>query len=173
MNSSQTHQTETRKPAYRWLGSKGRSANDAVLCSSSPDPQQPKKRNFGTDITNIKFVKRSKLNSSVDKKPVKMEMKQDGSSAQRDCNQMQKQQQQCSKGYVFGPFQPTGCHDTGRKGVKRNQDQKSLTSSYHLEYHNQGNPFTLPSSKLKLIFLFFLASSMFVIISKTTVAPLL
>ncbi|XXG56173.1 hypothetical protein AAC387_Pa03g3658 [Persea americana] len=132
-----TYQTESRKPVYKWLGFKGRSVNDAVFSSRPPDPQPPKKRKFGTDITNIDFVKKSKLNSSVDVKPVKMQMNSDDSSAQRDCTHLRKQKQQGSKGCSFGPFQPTGSHDTGRKGVKRNQEWKSLPSSYQPEYHNQ------------------------------------
>ncbi|KAJ8622220.1 hypothetical protein MRB53_030749 [Persea americana] len=67
-----TYQTESRKPTYNWLGFKGRSVNDAVFSSRPPDPQPPKKRSFGTDITNINYVKKSKLNSSVEEKPVKM-----------------------------------------------------------------------------------------------------
>ncbi|KAJ8644513.1 hypothetical protein MRB53_006261 [Persea americana] len=32
---------------------------------------------------------------------------------------------------------PTGSHDKERKHLKRNQELKSLPSSYHLQYHNQ------------------------------------
>ncbi|RWR77557.1 E2F transcription factor-like protein E2FE isoform X5 [Cinnamomum micranthum f. kanehirae] len=132
-----TYQTGSRKPVYKWLGFKGRSVNDAVFSSRPPDPQPPKKRNFGTDITNIDFVKKSKLNSSVDEKPVKMQMNSDDSTAQRHCTHLRKQKQQDPKDCSFGPFQLTGSHDTGRKGLKRNQEWKSLPSSYHPEYLNQ------------------------------------
>ncbi|KAL5097468.1 hypothetical protein RYX36_001795 [Vicia faba] len=47
-----THTTDTRKPAFRWLGLKGKTWNEASLYNSS---QESKKRAFGNDVTNISF----------------------------------------------------------------------------------------------------------------------
>ncbi|XP_077211554.1 E2F transcription factor-like E2FE isoform X2 [Tasmannia lanceolata] len=126
-----THHTETRKPAFRWLGINGKSKH-AISSSKSPNAKQPNKREFGTDITNTEF-KKSKV--SVDEEePSKMQIK---SKAKSDHNQTE--QQQSSKGYVYGPFSPVSLLDVvdTEKGVKKVQDWETMASSFRLHYHNQ------------------------------------
>ncbi|XP_077230961.1 E2F transcription factor-like E2FE isoform X2 [Tasmannia lanceolata] len=125
-----THETETRKPAFRWLGINGKSAK-------SPNTKQSNKREFGTDLTNTE-LKKSKVISLVDEKPTKTLAK---CEAKSDHNQSQQQQQQrqSSKGYVYGPFHPVSLLDAvdTEKGVKRVQNWEALASSFRPHYHNQ------------------------------------
>ncbi|XP_068636060.1 E2F transcription factor-like E2FE [Aristolochia californica] len=56
------HQTDTRKPAFRWLGLIGKPDSDLVPCDKTLNVRQAFsnfKRKFGTDITNID-VKRTR-----------------------------------------------------------------------------------------------------------------
>lgn len=131
-----THDTESRKPAFRWLGYRGKPVQDASYASMSPNPHQSKKREFGTDMTNMNSIKRSKLDSLIDDKPIKVRSRQgEEPSAQRDCGQVQ--QKQSSNGYVFGPFRPVGLQRTERKDAKSIDDWEALASSYRPQYHNQ------------------------------------
>ncbi|XP_058081436.1 E2F transcription factor-like E2FE isoform X2 [Magnolia sinica] len=129
-----THQTDTRKPAFRWLGIEGKPNAAAAFSTKSLYSDQPKKREFGTEITNIDF-KRSKVISEVGEKHIRMQMKFEDPSAERNCIQMQ-EKQQSSKGYVFGPFRPVGLQET-EKGKKRDQDWDSLAATFRPQYHNQ------------------------------------
>ncbi|KAK2397837.1 E2F transcription factor E2FE [Trifolium repens] len=75
-----THTTVTRKPAFRWLGLKGKTWNEALLYNSKQN--ESRKRAFGNDVTNSSFaycynnmvvfiVGSSKILSSLDhKKPL-------------------------------------------------------------------------------------------------------
>eukprot|EP00268_Persea_americana_P011901 TRINITY_DN14990_c0_g1_i10.p1 TRINITY_DN14990_c0_g1~~TRINITY_DN14990_c0_g1_i10.p1 ORF type:complete len:375 (+),score=102.30 TRINITY_DN14990_c0_g1_i10:294-1418(+) len=144
-----THQNETKKPAFRWLGFNGKPDDDATVSPKSSNFEQSKKREFGSDITNLEFTKRSRLISLVDDKPIKAQMKHEDPSSQRHLNQMlehqhqQQQQQANSKGYVFGPFQPV-LQDTEKKSLRSARDLEAFASSYRPQYHNQGNILTTP-----------------------------
>eukprot|EP00268_Persea_americana_P011906 TRINITY_DN14990_c0_g1_i8.p1 TRINITY_DN14990_c0_g1~~TRINITY_DN14990_c0_g1_i8.p1 ORF type:complete len:225 (+),score=56.34 TRINITY_DN14990_c0_g1_i8:525-1199(+) len=137
-----THQNETKKPAFRWLGFNGKPDDDATVSPKSSNFEQSKKREFGSDITNLEFTKRSRLISLVDDKPIKAQMKHEDPSSQRHLNQMlehqhqQQQQQANSKGYVFGPFQPV-LQDTEKKSLRSARDLEAFASSYRPQYHNQ------------------------------------
>ncbi|KAG1364018.1 putative E2F transcription factor-like E2FE [Cocos nucifera] len=134
-----TQQSDTRKPAFRWLGTKGKPrADDDVAVAIPPSTKQRNKRAFGTDITNADY-KRSKLNPPVDKKPSKARLRTDDS---KECNlTAQTQLQNSKRGYVFGPFQPDGVlkrsGDVEEKGGNKVQDWESLASSFRPQYHNQ------------------------------------
>lgn len=135
---------DTKKPAFRWLGFNGKPDKGATVSPKSSNFEQLKKREFGADITNQDFLKRSKIMSLVDDKPIKVQMKHEDPSAQRHFNQLQEcqqqQQQPSSKGYVFGPFRPS-LQDTEKKGLSSTQDVEAFASSYRPQYHNQGNLF--------------------------------
>ncbi|KAH0994554.1 hypothetical protein GBA52_018418 [Prunus armeniaca] len=51
-----THTADTRKPAFKWLGLRGKEENLV--------PNESRKRAFGTDITNV-ISKRGKMESSI------------------------------------------------------------------------------------------------------------
>ncbi|XP_008793781.1 E2F transcription factor-like E2FE [Phoenix dactylifera] len=134
-----TQQLDTRKPAFRWLGTKGKpKADNDVTVTMPPSTKQWNKRAFGTDITNADY-KRSKLNPPVDKKLSKACLRIDDL---KECNlTAQKQLQNSQGGYVFGPFQPDGASkgsgDVEEKGGNKVQDWESLASSFRPQYHNQ------------------------------------
>ncbi|XP_020530688.1 E2F transcription factor-like E2FE isoform X1 [Amborella trichopoda] len=52
-----THQPENRKPAFRWLGLKGGTENKVESSCFNLSEREIKKREFGSDITNIDFKK--------------------------------------------------------------------------------------------------------------------
>ncbi|XVF09216.1 hypothetical protein REPUB_Repub07fG0072900 [Reevesia pubescens] len=134
-----THTVDTRKPAFRWLGLRGKSERgsaDALVLNES------KKRAFGTDVTNISF-KRNKVDSSNDQnfnlstkmqKQIKVEnfVTVAGRSSSEDSKQG-------SKSYQFGPFAPVNLTKIGNcdNNVKRVHDWESLASTYRPQYHNQ------------------------------------
>ncbi|XP_020111096.1 E2F transcription factor-like E2FE isoform X1 [Ananas comosus] len=135
-----TQQLETRKPAFRWLGTKGKPKEDngvTIAIPPAPNTKQPNKRAFGTEITNVD-LKRNRLNSAVDKKPNKMQMRSDDL---KQCNLTAQTQLQDSKGgFVFGPFQPTVAMKGGGDGQTSDdkvRDWESLASSFRPQYHNQ------------------------------------
>ncbi|KAJ0985471.1 hypothetical protein J5N97_003827 [Dioscorea zingiberensis] len=131
-----TQQAVTKKPAFRWLGNRGK-PDMSVTVAIPPSATQMKKRAFGSDITNLDF-KRSRTVSYVDRKPDRLQMRTEDLKA---CNLAVQKQLQNSKGYVFGPFQPVGVtRDAGKEGnmdrAKVN-DWESLASSFRPQYHNQ------------------------------------
>ncbi|KAK1268270.1 E2F transcription factor-like E2FE [Acorus gramineus] len=153
-----THQSDTRKPAFRWLGFNGipekntevampakplgpnqfnRSdlSSSGVVCARPLSPKQPMKRAFGTDITNNVSIKRSKPVSSVDSKPSKMKTKLDELT---ECNRTA-ERQLGSKGHVFGPFEPVKViKQEENNGVdKRHQDWEKWAVSFQPRYQNQ------------------------------------
>lgn len=135
MNFLQTQKIETKRPAFRWLGFNGKRDNGETFSSKSPNVEQSQKREFGSDMTNLDFGKRSRLISAIDEKWIKVQMKP---SAHLQCNQMQQQHQPNSKGYDFGPFRPV-LQDREKKAMKNSQNCETMFSSHHLQYRNQGN----------------------------------
>ncbi|XVF12155.1 hypothetical protein REPUB_Repub08aG0090000 [Reevesia pubescens] len=131
-----THTVDTRKPAFRWLGLRGKSEKgsaDALAINES------KKRVFGTDVTNISF-KRNKVDSSNVNHCTKMQkqikVENLATVADRSSSEDSKQG---SKSYQFGPFAPVNLTKIGNSGnnVKRVHDWESLASTYRPQYHNQ------------------------------------
>ncbi|KAG2273383.1 hypothetical protein Bca52824_067938 [Brassica carinata] len=122
-----THIPGTRKPAYKWLGSKSLTEKGSSLFNST---NESKKRVFGTEITNLS-TKRNKTDCSSNyirtryKKHDEEEMK----PAAKGC-------------YVFGPFSPTDASKKNNNNVGTNnngrlQDLEALSSTHKPQYCNQ------------------------------------
>lgn len=112
------------KPAYRWLGWRGKVKSDLDTAS---DLSEPKKRVFGSDITNYDS-KRSKVDSVVGK----------SNSDEKEVKQHAKHK---SKGIDFGPFAPVSmfkAEDARGKLVRHVQEWENLASTYRPQYYNQG-----------------------------------
>ncbi|XP_072977062.1 E2F transcription factor-like E2FF [Typha angustifolia] len=130
-------QSDTRKPAFRWLGTKGKPMvdNDATV-TTLQSRKRPTKRAFGTEITNVD-LKSGRLNSSVDNKPNKVQR----CDNLKPCKLTEVKQLQRSKEcYVFGPFQPVGRTKGGTDGHKlgeRDQECVNFASPVCFQYHNE------------------------------------
>lgn len=131
MLSPQTHIPVTRKPAYRWLGSKSIAEKGSSLFNSD----EPKKRVFGTEITNLR-AKRNKIGCSSIRKQI-------GYKKHDQENTEQESKPAASK-YVFGPFSPTGASKTNNNNVGKGRllEIEALASTYQPQYCNHGNNHT-------------------------------
>ncbi|KAF5734729.1 DP-E2F-like 1 isoform 1 [Tripterygium wilfordii] len=126
-----THTIDTRKPAFRWLGSRGNTGNktgDASVVNES-------KRTFGTDVTN-NSLKRNRVESSIE------DINQDTEKHKQlkvEDSVHQEQSKHGSKSYQFGPFAPVSVPKVGapENNVIKGHDWKSLSSTYRPQYHNQ------------------------------------
>ncbi|KAH0459668.1 hypothetical protein IEQ34_012482 [Dendrobium chrysotoxum] len=129
-----THQSDTRKPAFRWLGTKGKCEN-GVTIALPPVAQKSGKRMFGTELTNVE-VKRAKLLSSIDNKSNKTQVL---SHDLKECNKAVQRQLQGSKSFVFGPFNPpkTPKEEVIEQKVENVPDFESFASSLRPSYHSQ------------------------------------
>nr|GMC72176.1 E2F transcription factor-like E2FE [Ipomoea batatas] len=142
-----THHPETRKPAFRWLGLKGKSENQAANASEDNlGCNQSRKRVFGTELTNT-TTKRCKLDKSKDAFGESMKSKL---AAQVKCenleNDFDRPKQDLGsrtnrKSYQFGPFAPVTvpkfeASESGER-TKVIRELESLASTYHPQYHNQ------------------------------------
>ncbi|WJX88595.1 E2F transcription factor-like, variant 2 [Trifolium repens] len=131
-----THTTDTRKPAFRWLGLKGKTWNEASLYNSKQN--ESRKRAFGNDVTNISFARnRTDLFMGGDfsqnlKKQKTTE--NDGGLYQDDKNIMKQKQN-----YQFGPFAPAFVSKAGtsENKVKQVHDWESLATEHCPQYQNQ------------------------------------
>ncbi|KDP45424.1 hypothetical protein JCGZ_09673 [Jatropha curcas] len=134
-----THHPDSRKPAFRWLGWTGNNG------SVSLDKKEPRKRTFGTEITNY-ITKRNKVDSLIDwdsnpkKENVPVIIR--CNSLENDCNEnkLKLHTKHSSKSFEFGPFTPVDTSitsDSGKKIASRIQDMESLTSTYYPQYHNR------------------------------------
>ncbi|KAG7575600.1 E2F/DP family winged-helix DNA-binding domain [Arabidopsis thaliana x Arabidopsis arenosa] len=120
-----THIPVTRKPAYRWLGSKSIAEKGSSLFNSD----EPKKRVFGTEITNLR-AKRNKTDCSSIRKQI-------GYKKHDQENKEQESKPAASK-YVFGPFSPTGASKTNNNNVGKGRllEIEALASTYQPQYCN-------------------------------------
>ncbi|XP_022921523.1 E2F transcription factor-like E2FE [Cucurbita moschata] len=137
-----THTVDTRKPAFRWLGFRGKVEN---CRAGKPIPCGSNKRTFGTDITNIN-LKRNKVVNSFDlnKSPNSqkhMHVHLEGCRVEVDLNQSGKfERHPNSKSFIFGPFSPIARLEVraSKNEVKRvRHNWVSLASTYHPQYQNQ------------------------------------
>uniref|UniRef100_A0A0D3FAA4 E2F/DP family winged-helix DNA-binding domain-containing protein n=1 Tax=Oryza barthii TaxID=65489 RepID=A0A0D3FAA4_9ORYZ len=135
-------QADSRKPAFRWLGSAGKpkAENGVTIAVPPPGKTISNKRAFGTELTNID-INRSRLDSTI---PKKAKLTQSGGEILKNCKlSVQKQLGQGSKGgFVYGPFHPAGARkqelDNGNKGHTDNvQNWESLAASFRPQYQNQ------------------------------------
>lgn len=119
MKNTQTHTPDTRKPAFKWLGLRGKEENLV--------PNESRKRAFGTDITNV-ISKRGKLESSIGGELDAQKQRQHDLEDSKDG----------SKSYQFGPFAPVTIAKPGNSNMRRVHDWEKLTSTYRPQYQNQG-----------------------------------
>lgn len=134
----QTHVPETKKPAYRWLGSKTIFENRFLTGSASSlcDRNVPKKRAFGTELTNVN-AKRNKPGCSEDSKRY----------GKQNTNIVIKQEQ-CDvkpdvKNFASGPSTPAGTCEMNNVGNNirprgRLGDIEALSTLYQPQYCNPG-----------------------------------
>ncbi|CAH8370618.1 unnamed protein product [Eruca vesicaria subsp. sativa] len=127
-----THIPETKKPAYRWLGAKAISEGRFLSAPASLcDSIEPKKRVFGTEITNF-TTKRAKTDCSKDRKHYESE---------NTCSVI-KQEQCDSKSAMkslVGPLSPADTSKKSNAGKSNNQSidvLETLSSSNRLQYCN-------------------------------------
>ncbi|XP_027904408.1 E2F transcription factor-like E2FE isoform X2 [Vigna unguiculata] len=137
-----THTTNTRKPAFRWLGWRGKAWSESVDLGHNSNFNEPGKRKFGTDITNTSF-KRSKTDFLLDGHTCKMQNQQENMSyrVQPERSNFEKDAKQTSKGYQFGPFAPAYVPKVGTsEDNSGNQvhDWDSLAQVHRPQYQNQG-----------------------------------
>ncbi|KAM1026039.1 hypothetical protein ACFX13_039733 [Malus domestica] len=118
-----THTSDTRKPAFKWLGLRGK----------EEVPQETKKRAFGTDITNVSS-KRGKVDSSIGGKLDGQ--KQKGLVGEADRSNLE-DSKDGSKSYQFGPFAPVTIARAGTGSTRKVHDWEKLTSTYRPQYQNQ------------------------------------
>lgn len=133
----QTHTKDTRKPAFRWLGCRGKSEN-------VPIPNDSRKRRFGSDVTNICF-KRDKVDSLFDGNlkgdlKIQKQMKYESLADQVDRKNLENDSKQSSKSYRFGPFAPANVVKVGVPESKRveRDDWEGLASTHRPRYQNKG-----------------------------------
>ncbi|CAL5198303.1 unnamed protein product [Lathyrus oleraceus] len=130
-----THTTDTRKPAFRWLGLKGKTWNEASLYNSNQN--ESKKRAFGNDVTNISFA-RNRTDSFISGDFSQSFKKQ--KTMENDSGLGQEDKKQTSTNYQFGPFAPAFVSKSGTSEntkVKQVHDWESLASEHSPQYQNQ------------------------------------
>ncbi|MED6108426.1 E2F transcription factor-like E2FE [Stylosanthes scabra] len=135
-----THTTDTRKPAFRWLGLRGKPWSESGDCGES------RKRRFGDDISNISF-KRNKVDLFMNaESSCKMQDQLENDDdicwrAHTDKGTVKQEGTQNSKSYQFGPFAPEFVSKNGgaseNSGVKQVHDWESLSNVYRPRYQNQ------------------------------------
>ncbi|KAI4336083.1 hypothetical protein L6164_014657 [Bauhinia variegata] len=136
-----THTSDTRKPAFRWLGLTGKAENESA-CNSHLT--ESRKRMFGDDVTNINF-KRNKVdlfvNGDLNQKPKTLNKVDNGSwlgQAGKSCSTQESKQ--TTRSYQFGPFAPAyvpKASASEKNNAKQVHDWDSLATAYRPQYHNQ------------------------------------
>ncbi|KAL5544338.1 hypothetical protein UlMin_008122 [Ulmus minor] len=128
-----THTTDTRKPAFRWLGLGGKpeKVSDQNLVNN-----ESRKRAFGTDVTNISF-KRGKVESlsggNLNLDLTKLKQTKHESLE----NEVDKStSEDSSKSYQFGPFAPVKVASENNN-PRQVHDWENLASTYRPQYQNQ------------------------------------
>ncbi|WVZ12870.1 hypothetical protein V8G54_017400 [Vigna mungo] len=133
-----THTSDTRKPAFRWLGPEGKTWNESLHKSNQ---NESRKRAFGSDITNISF-ERNKVelftNGDLNSNPKKLKIENDRGPAQADESNLKQDTKQTTKSYQFGPFAPAcvpGVGASGNNNVKQVHDWDALRDlfSHYME----------------------------------------
>lgn len=128
---------ESRKPAFRWLGTSGKSKVDpSATVVASKIANQSNKRAFGTEITNVD-LKRSRLSPKASKKP--SNYAQLRNQDLKECNLTAQKQLSMKGGFVFGPFFPAGATKevAEEKGGKTAQGLEGSACSLPPQYHNE------------------------------------
>ncbi|EPS63294.1 hypothetical protein M569_11491 [Genlisea aurea] len=133
-----THQPETRKPAFRWLGLNGKpETNNTVAESSATVEDSGKKRMFGTDISNTSG-KRFKVSGDGGHLP-----KPQDKTTTAQIKNVSSEAVTTKSSYQFGPFAPVNLSKIGSSLEEKRRsliiDWESLSSSYRPRYENQGS----------------------------------
>ncbi|KAG5028053.1 hypothetical protein JHK87_011567 [Glycine soja] len=135
-----THTTDTRKPAFRWLGSEGKTWNETLHKSNL---NESRKRAFGSDITNISFERNNVelfTNGDSNPNPKKPRMEYGSGLGQADENNLKQGTKQASKNYQFGPFAPACVPKVGaseNNNVKQVHGWDSLATANSPQYQNE------------------------------------
>ncbi|XP_061360297.1 E2F transcription factor-like E2FE [Gastrolobium bilobum] len=131
-----THTTNTRKPAFRWLGCKGKKWNESLHNSNV---NESRKRAFGKDITNISFKNNKTdlfMNGDLAQNPKKQKLDNGSDLGQADKSNLEQGSEQASKCYQFGPFAPAYVTKVGAS-ENRAHDWESLATEHRPRYENQ------------------------------------
>ncbi|KAL2961443.1 hypothetical protein AAZX31_17G090900 [Glycine max] len=138
-----THTMDTRKPAFRWLGSEGKTWDETLHKSNLNDSR---KRAFGSDITNISF-ERNKVelftSGDLNPNPKKPRMENGSGLGEADENNLKQGIKQASKSYEFGPFAPACVPKVGasqNNNMKQVHDWGSLATAHSPQYQNEARP---------------------------------
>ncbi|KAH1132607.1 hypothetical protein GLYMA_05G033400v4 [Glycine max] len=135
-----THTTDTRKPAFRWLGSEGKTWNETLHKSNL---NESRKRAFGSDITNISFERNNVelfTNGDSNPNPKKPRMEYGSGLGQADENNLKQGTKQASKNYQFGPFAPACVPKVGaseNNNLKQVHGWDSLATANSPQYQNE------------------------------------
>ncbi|XP_017251415.1 E2F transcription factor-like E2FE isoform X2 [Daucus carota subsp. sativus] len=137
-----THHPETRKPAFRWLGMKGKSQ----MASTNALILESKKRTFGTELTNTS-LKRCRgapsLNTAADQATITpSQIRAECMTAKKavDVSDSEKGSLQNVQNYHYGPFAPINVLKTqpsSNDERKQPRDWESLAKAHTPQYHNQ------------------------------------
>lgn len=143
LDNLQTHHPDTRKPAFRWLGIKGKSE----ICADPMALHVSKKRAFGTELTNT-MIKRSKVITKLDgdlgqasKAQFQPQIKCEPMEDEVPRSKFQVDAKTGVKSYQFGPFAPVNVSTLGvseDNKAKSSHNWESLATTYRPQYHNQG-----------------------------------
>lgn len=108
----------------------------------------PKKRMFGTEITNTDF-KRNKMSPLVEgvsnfNSNAQKQSKNERLIKELSRSKSEQDSKENSKSYHFGPFAPQDipkviASRTENRSMQQPRDWESLASAYGPQYHNQGN----------------------------------
>ncbi|KAF5740334.1 E2F transcription factor-like E2FF [Tripterygium wilfordii] len=136
-----THHPDSRKPAIRWLGWRGKASCGS---GSALNLKETQKREFGTEITNSNLKRRKEDSlmawrlSLVENTP--RHIREYDSENKHIKIKSEPQSKHGPKDFVFGPFSPVSRPGEGKSGekiVRRVQDWETLASTHSPRYCNQ------------------------------------
>ncbi|XP_010546013.1 PREDICTED: E2F transcription factor-like E2FE [Tarenaya hassleriana] len=136
-----THTSETRKPAFKWLGYSGEPVH---VPSNNFKQNETRKRVFGTDLTNVGVKKNKTASFALENTSEKMlQMSKQTVSKKSSFTKTSKVQESSiygARSYQFGPFAPASATshsfalDNNSKSVT---ELENLVSVHRPCYHNQ------------------------------------
>lgn len=141
----QTHTTDSRKPAFRWLGLKGKTWSESVDSGHNSNINESRKRMFGSDITNISF-KRNKVDLFMkgdinQNSKMQNNLESESWRPQQDKSNLKQNEKQTPRSYQFGPFAPAFVPKAGaseNNSLKQVHDWDTLATAHRPQYQNQG-----------------------------------
>ncbi|XP_078430914.1 E2F transcription factor-like E2FE isoform X2 [Wolffia australiana] len=131
-----TQNSESRKPAFRWIGAIGKPIQEEAVLG-----KQKNKRAFGTDVTNTEIKKGKLASPPAEGKQRKTVALRSKTEDLKECNlAASRQLLRGNKGYAFGPFCPANAEEKkpGEEDEgKATLDWEAMAASLHPRYHNQ------------------------------------